>query len=643
MNEKELAFKKSIEDKIEKYNIKFNGVKLTFRDVLKYGANKFVVAHYNNGDPDELIDIGIEKFLYKCSPYLFLDKYASFELPGIGEISCSNLYYFQKEILKDFVNYKKIVLTKSRQTGMSTLMSLIFFWKAVNFKSEWLVIISKDGKSSQDFLEKIKLNFKNIPAWFGVSVVKNNMKGVAFSNKTKIDSFARSKSAGRGTSPTMCILDEAAFYQSASIIEGIVSSVQPSLSRTGGSLFVVSTPNGTLGEGAWYYNQVRELQDCGGENKTSRLYSVDWWEVPDGYNIKPEKGFNAKLQSYVDRDYFNNRAVKLEADKFFRPIAEKPRDNDWLFYQFQTSGEVKYRQEILQDFVVLDNSVFDKSVIEKIEKKLEAPIITDVCNGYSIKNFWAWKRPYPDHKYILAVDVCRGSGNDDSCVQVLDMNTYEQVAEYSGKCTTIDLANYSYKIGEWYNWGFLVVESNSIGESTFAELYYNLHYPNLYNQMKVKDGNEIATGWTTTVKSRELITNNFIQTYYDDEMWKKYTPKSQRLLEQIKTWVWKGGRPDHLSNGHDDRIMAMAIALYNVVEGMKKVRNPDDIVFLAEDGTGINFQERQDNKLTNNYLNSMANTDKALPESIYRETEAKMYRDAGLPSGFENELKWLLS
>jgi len=127
MNEKELAFKKSIEDKIEKYNIKFNGVKLTFRDVLKYGANKFIVAHYNNGDPDELIDIGIEKFLYKCSPYLFLDKYASFELPGIGEISCSNLYYFQKEILKDFVNYKKIVLIKSRQKVMSTLLSLILF------------------------------------------------------------------------------------------------------------------------------------------------------------------------------------------------------------------------------------------------------------------------------------------------------------------------------------------------------------------------------------------------------------------------------------------------------------------------------------------------------------------------------------
>ena len=39
----------------------------------------------------------------------------------------------------------------------------------------------------------------------------------------------------------------------------------------------------------------------------------------------------------------------------------------------------------------------------------------------------------------------------------------------------------------------------------------------------------------------------------------------------------------------------------------------------------------------------MANTDKALPESVYREAEAKIYRDAGLPSGFENELKWLLS
>jgi hypothetical protein len=160
MTQQEELFLKSIENKLEKYNIKNykTGKKLTVRDVLPYARNKFVIAHYNDGTPDEVIDIGIESFLYKCSPLLFLEKYAQFELPGVGKLSCKELYYFQREILKDFNNWKKIVLTKTRQAGMSTLMSLIFFWKAVLFPNEWLVVISKDGKSSQDFLEKIKTN-----------------------------------------------------------------------------------------------------------------------------------------------------------------------------------------------------------------------------------------------------------------------------------------------------------------------------------------------------------------------------------------------------------------------------------------------------------------------------------------------------
>ena len=177
MTEQEQAFLKNLQYKIDKYDIRdINGEKLTIRKVLPYARNKFVTTHYNDGSPDELIDIGIEIYLYKRSPLLFLEKYAVFELPGIGTLSCKNLYYFQKEILKDFQNYKKVVLTKTRQAGMSTLMSLIFFWKAVLFPNEWLLVISKDGRSSSDFLDKIKTNLENIPEWLGLKVIKNNVK-----------------------------------------------------------------------------------------------------------------------------------------------------------------------------------------------------------------------------------------------------------------------------------------------------------------------------------------------------------------------------------------------------------------------------------------------------------------------------------
>lgn len=649
MTNQEEEFLTSLKNKIKKYKIKSlkTGELLTLKEVLPYARNKFVTAHYKNGDPDEIIDIGIELFLYKQSPLLFIEKYCTFTLPGIGIISCKNLYYFQKEILKDFTNWKKVVLTKTRQAGLSTLASLIFFWKAVLFPSEWLVVISKDGKSAQDFLSKIKENLENIPDWFGLKVIKNNAKGVVLSNKTKIDTFARSKSAGRGTSPTMVVLDEAAFYLTNSIIEGIVSSVMPSLSRTGGCLFVISTPNGSAegSEGYWYYNQVRQLLENDGRDGLSVLYDVKWWEVPDYPGITPYKGYNEKVESYVKRDYFNHPEVKKEADDFFMPIAKHQwKDNAWLKYQMDTAGKVKYLQEILQNFVVTGNTVFSDEVLEKASKRLELPISKDMLNGRPLKNLWIWKHPEPTHKYILAADIAKGSGDDSSSIQVLDLSTYEQVAEYAGKCTTIDMANYCYKVGEYYNWAYEVIECNSIGEAVFSEIYYNLNYPNLFKQKKIKNGIEVMTGWITSPKSRELITNNIIDFYYDDEMWKHYFPHSTRLADQMKYWVWKGGRPDHSGSAHDDNIMAMAIALYNIKDGIKRIRNDDDTIFYAENGEAISLEEKS-HKLTNDYLSNKINKED-LDENAYRESEEQMYRTAGIDPKNENAadtLKWLLS
>ena len=650
MTAQEQLFLKSLQEKIDKYDIHNYKTKkkLTIRDCLPYGRNKFVIAHYNDGSPDEVIDIGIESFLYKCSPLLFLEKYAQFELPGIGRLSCKELYYFQKEILKDFNNWKKIVLTKTRQAGVSTLTSLIFFWKAVLFPSEWLVVISKDGKSAQDFLEKIKINLENIPDWFGLKIIKNNVKGVSFSNKTKIDTFSRSKSAGRGTSPTMVVLDEAAFYLTNSIIEGIVSSVMPSLSRTGGQLFVVSTPNGSAegSEGYWYYNQVRQLQEAGGIDGLAKLYDIAWWEVLDYPGITPYKGYNDKVKSYIARDYFNHPEVKKEAQDFFMPIAINDwKNNAWLKYQMDTAGKVKYLQEILQNFVVTGNTVFSDEIINRVSAETKVPLYKDILNQKPMKGLWVWKEPLPDHKYILSGDIAKGSGDDSSCLQVIDMSTYEQVAEYNGKCTTIDMANYAYRLGEYYNWAFEVIECNSIGEATFSELYYNLNYPNLFKQKKNKNGVEVMTGWITSVKSRELITNKFIDFYYDDIMWKNYHPFSERLLDQMKYWVWKGGRPDHSGNAHDDNIMAMAIGLFNIAEGIKRIRGEDDTFFIGEDGSNITLKSVENTKFSDSYLSSKKNTT-VMEERAIKSMERKMYQQAGINPADENAaetLKWLLS
>lgn len=764
MTEKEKKFAQSIMDKIKQYSIP-----TTFNTAISYAENKFVINTYVDGSEPELIDIGIEKWLCKRSPYYFISKYTEFVLPGVGEISSKNLYYFQREILKDFQKYKKIVLTKTRQCltednyvnikgkgyisikdvrigdfietlkdgesyftevldfipqgkrkvikvhtgtkfeigtpdhkvftkngwkenkdlsfedelltadgyskingfqefekeenvydittgthdflangilvhncGMSTLTSLIFFWKLVNFRNQWLVIISKDGKSATEVLEKVKHNIKNIPPWFGIKEKINNVKSLGFTNNSHVDSFARSKSAGRGTSPTMALLDEAAFYQTASIIEGIVSSVVPSLTRTGGQLFVVSTPNGSAegSEGYWYYKQVKELQEQGGRTKLNALYDIDWWEVPDFEGIRPYKGYNNELGNFIKRDYFNNPDIREEAKKFFAPIAKDYKENEWLKYQYDTSGEIKFRQEILKDFVIVGNTVFSADIISKAEKKIMIPISQNVLNGKNCQNMWIWKEPQKDTSYTVSIDVAKGSSNDSSSIQVIDNHSGEQVAEYLGQCTTKDLAKIANETGKYYNNAYMIVECNSIGEAVFTELYYNLNYPNLYRQKKTgKNGIVVWTGWMTTTKSRDLITDRFIDYYYDDTFWNVYRPHSERLISQMKHWIWQGGRPDHTSGEHDDAIMAMAIGLFNKSDASRHMSGENDVVFVNENGEGISAGEI---KKEGKYYD----THDVLNRGEFIKTEEKVYKDAGIPNNVDNAndfYKWLIS
>lgn len=635
MNEKEKKFKQSYIDKIKKYDIP-----TTFNECLKHAKNIFVEDTKVNGRK-ELIDVGMERYLYEISPYYFICCTCTITLPGTGTMYAEDtLYYFQREILKDFTKWQRIVVNKTRQCGMSTLTSLIFFWDVVMFNREWETIISKDSKASQDVLLKIKENMKNIPAWLNTKMVVNNTKGVKLSNESRIDSLARSKSSSRGSSSTQVLCDEFAFYQTDEIAKSIISSVMPSLAKTQGRLFIVSTPNGSAenSEGYQYFRIVSDLKRSGGTDSTSRLYDISWWEVPDEPNAKVKKGYNDKLQEYIDRDYFHHPEVKAEAERFFAPIAEHPKENEWLSFQYTTSGEVKYRQEILKDFVVLGNTVFNADIIKQVQQRVRPPKIEgDLCDRY-YKGLWTWELPKPGARYIMGIDVAKGTANDNSVIEVLDMDTKVQVAEYLGKCSTHELALLADKLGHYYNNARIYVECNSIGEAVFNELFYNCAYENMFSTKKVNkmEHNKVWTGWMTSTKTRELITNNLIDYYYKDDLWADYHPYSQRLLDQMKQWVWVGGRPDHSGTAHDDAILAMAILLYNIPAAKQNYREENEVSFIAEDGREISAGNLKED-----------NIPEGMDYDVYDEEKKEIGEKMGIPEYCEDDpldiYKWLIS
>jgi hypothetical protein len=49
---------------------------------------------------------------------------------------------------------------------------------------------------------------------------------------------------------------------------------------------------------------------------------------------------------------------------------------------------------------------------------------------------------------------------------------------------------------------------------------------------------------------------------FEEQLRKGFIVRSQRLVNEMNTFVYINGRPDHMKGTHDDAIMSMAIALY---------------------------------------------------------------------------------
>jgi hypothetical protein len=626
MTPQEKKFVDSISTKIKEYNIK-----TSIKEAFSNAKNTFTRVKYNDGTI-ELVDTGIEYFLCSKSPAYFIDKYCYISVPNLGVLPFS-LYHFQKKVMEEINNYRKYVFLKTRQSGLSTVTAFYCLWRCLFRSSESIAVVSKKEDAAQDFIAKVKVSLDLLPDFLSLPITTQNLTRLIFSNHSQLKAEARSANAGRSATLSLLVLDEAAFYGTDQMIRNIVGSAQPTLSRTGGSLIIISTPNGTSGEGSYYFEQVNNLK-LSGNTKDEKLVEIDWFEVPDFEHIYPKKGYNDVLNKYIKMDYFNNYEVRKEMRSFFHPIETKWKENAWLKEQYNTLGDVLYRQEILHDFVVMGSSVFSSEILERVNKNVKEPVMIDKIPSAQIRGLWIWKMPQPKHRYIFGVDCSKGSGNDSSAIEIIDVENYEQVAEYNAFVSTPEFSRIIKKLASFYNQAFVVIESNGIGESVFNGVYMDANdaYSNVYKQKINRNGISVMTGWITDVKTRQLITNTLVDYINVDELWETFKLYSSRVYTQLSTWIWSGGRIDHAENAHDDALIALSLALHL----RDKAVNSGQSFIIAEDGKMVDYSV--DDPLTSRTGNSKIEWDFITSEEeSARETIEKQ---TGLPY---DKYRWLIS
>ena len=477
------------------------------------------------------------------------------------------LFSDQKTLINDYDTYEENIALKYRQAGVSTVTAAWASKKVVTAskkKPEKVLIIANKLDTSQEFANKVRSFIDQWPTWFGISYSneKNSQRHFKLSNGCEVKAVATSKDALRGYTPTILIFDEAAFIDAD---DDFWSACMASLS-TGGKVIVISTPNGFDPIYYTIYDQaLRGMNDF----KITEMY---WYRDPR---------YAKDLQLIKCKDiihYMLNREDYDDSKIIIRYGDIDPRERDYEDIKLKLSNGYKVyspwfegmakklkfdrrkiSQELECNFLGSGDNVIPSSTIETMKQNY----IQEPKNKFIGGSLWQWKEPVQGHKYIMGIDVSRGDSEDYTTFTIIDFDTREQVLEYLGKVPPDVVAEIAFKWATMYS-AFVVIDiTGGMGVSTSRKLQ-ELGYKNLY-----VEGINTADKWKYNVKAMEKIPGlNFnnkrvqIVASFEEALRHNFEIRSSRLLNELNTFVYVNGRPDHQKGQHDDLIMAIAMAIY---------------------------------------------------------------------------------
>jgi hypothetical protein len=478
------------------------------------------------------------------------------------------LFNDQVTLVKDYDECDENIALKYRQAGVSTVTSawaskrLVFAKKE---KPEKILIIANKLDTAVEMANKVRAFVDQWPKWLGVgfSVEKNSQRHFKLTNGCEVKAVATSKDALRGYTPTILIFDEAAYIDAD---EDFWSACMASLS-TGGKVIVISTPNGF--DPIYYsiYNQaIKGMNDF-------RITEMYWFRDPryskDLKLIKCSDIVHYMLNraDYKDNEITIDYSEIKVSDRDFNEIKEKIENGGYKAYSswFEAMAKkLKFdRRKISQELECNFLGSGDNVIPPETMKSIKDNQIREPKNKFMGGVLWQWKEPVAGHKYIMGMDVSRGDSEDFTTFIIIDFDEREQVLEYIAKVPPDVVAEIAFKWATMYN-AFIVTDiTGGMGVATSRKLQ-ELGYKNLY-----VDGVNQMDKWKWDPKSLEKIPGiNFnskrvqIVAAFEEALRHDFGVRSQRLYNELNTFVYINGKPDHQKGQHDDLIMAMAMALY---------------------------------------------------------------------------------
>jgi hypothetical protein len=437
----------------------------------------------------------------------------------------------QQEFIKNHTG-RDIVL-KSRQQGISTLILLILLDKVLFSPNRTAVILAHTDKSVQRLFRTIRFAYDNIDP--KLLPIKPEAK---YDNKQElffqeINSTIYVALSVRGDSVNYLHVSELAFIPDAEDkMIATFASVPPD-----GWISIESTANGI---GNYFYDFYLEAR---------------------------ERGFKAHFYPWFKSEEYRSSTHALKWTVAELEIQKRyGLDNNQLAWYKQQKAlyRDKFPQEFpstaLEAFLSAGINVFDIEQLQKNETK----------DPQEIPEGWLFSAPLIHNRYAMGIDTSEAVGQDEHSIDIIDIETGEQVFHYSGQISFEALVERVKRLNAMFYRPLIVPEANSHGYALVKTL---LEEPNikLYKRKRfdtARRKKENRVGFLTTARTKPMIIEDLNRAIYSDDI----IINSEKTKMQMLSFLYLGTGMGAAPGKKDDTVMSLALAWHGVLETTKQGR-----------------------------------------------------------------------
>ena len=395
-------------------------------------------------------------------------------------------------------------------------------WHAMFHPDQTILIAAHKFTGAQEIMQRIRYAYELCPDHIRAGVTNYNKGSIEFENGSRIVSATTTGTTGRGMSISLLYADELA-YVPETIADEFWTSISPTLS-TGGRAIITSTPN-----------------------SDEDLFATIWKEANkkfDEYGNETELGINGFFP-------------------FTCKYSEHPDRNEaWAEKERGRIGEEKWRREFLCEFLIDDETLISSAALAEL---------TGIPPLMTMGQTRWYKKPKAGNIYLAALDPCLGTGGNSAGIQVFELPSFDQVAEWHNSTTPIQgqirilkemLKYIQQRIGDENSSDiYWSLENNTVGEAGLVVISEigEENFPGMLLSEPMKKGHvrKFRKGFNTTHKSKITAASklkHFIES-------KKMKIRSRPLISELKTYVAQGVSFRAKNGEEDDLVSALLLII----------------------------------------------------------------------------------